>query len=125
MTYLAIFFGGGLGSIFRFVISSFVSRNIAGNFPWYTLSVNLIGAFLIGMIVELLALKYSNSPQINYLLITGFLGGFTTFSAFSLESSLMWTRGDYLMLASYILASVIGTIFLVLLAAHFTKTILS
>jgi CrcB protein len=124
MSYLIIFLGGGLGSVLRFSISSFVGRKIVGNFPWSTLSVNLIGAFLIGVIIEVLAQKYSSSTNLRYLLVTGFLGGFTTFSAFSLESAFMWIRGDYLLLACYILASVLGTISLVLMAMQITKIIL-
>ena len=114
MTYLTIFIGSGLGGIFRFLISSFIGVREVGNFPWHTIGVNLIGAFLIGVMVELLALKYSDSTNLNYFLVTGFLGGFTTFSAFSLEGSLMWIKGDYLLLVSYISASIVGTILLVL-----------
>ncbi len=113
MNYLAVFIGSGLGGISRFAVSAFVGHRIVGNFPWNILSVNLIGAFLIGVISELLALKYSESLNMNYLLIAGFLGGFTTFSAFSLEGALMWMKGDYLSLGSYIFASVFGTILLV------------
>ena len=121
MNYLIIFLGGGLGSVLRFVISSFISRRVTETFPLSTLSVNLIGAFLIGVIIESLALKYSVSENLRYLLVTEFLGGFTTFSAFSLESALMWTRGDYLSLATYIFLSVIGTIIAVLAAMHLTR----
>jgi CrcB protein len=88
MNYLAVFIGSGLGGISRFAVSAFIGHRIIGNFPWNILSVNLIGAFLIGVISELLALKYSESLNMNYLLIVGFLGGFTTFSAFSLEGTL-------------------------------------
>lgn len=125
MNYLIIFLGGGIGSVMRFVISSAVGKNYNGGFPFATLCVNLIGAFLIGVFIELVALKYQDSTNLRYLLITGFLGGFTTFSAFSLESALMWTRHDYSLLMAYIAASVIGTIMLVLLAMQTTKIILS
>ena len=124
MPYLIIFLGGGIGSMLRFAVSSFVSKKIAGDFPWYTLTVNLIGAFLIGILVELIVTKYSESQNMRYLLITGFLGGFTTFSAFSLESSLMWMKGDYASLVAYITMSVAGTIGAVLLAMNLTKVIL-
>ncbi len=124
MSYLAIFFGGGLGAIARFTISLFVSRRVSEAFPWATLSVNFIGALFIGVIVELLALKYSASENLRYFLVTGFLGGFTTFSTFSLESALLWTRGDYWLLTGYIFASVFGTIIAVLGSMHFVRIFL-
>lgn len=125
MNYFLIFLGGGIGSAMRFALSSYVSRKVVAEFPWYTLSVNLIGAFLIGIFIELLALRFNDSMNLRYLFITGFLGGFTTFSAFSLESALMWTRGDYMMLGNYILASTLGTVALVLFAMYLTRIIFS
>ena len=123
MSYLAIFMGGGLGSVSRFLISSLISKNTAESFPFGTLIVNLIGAFLIGLLVEFLALRYSVSENLRYFLITGFLGGFTTFSAFSLESALMWMRAEYLLLIIYILASVVGTIVAVISATYLARLV--
>jgi len=79
------------------------------------LAVNLLGAFLIGVVAELFSLKYNNETW-RYFLVTGILGGFTTFSAFSLESALLWMRGDYAAFLFYVFASVVGTILLVLFA---------
>lgn len=123
-TYLMVFLGGGAGAMSRLAVSSFVSKQAGGDFPWGTLVVNLIGAFAIGVIVEILALKFSASQNIRYLLVTGFLGGFTTFSAFSLESTLMLTKGDYISLIGYVTASVIGTILMVLAATHLVRGVL-
>jgi CrcB protein len=117
MVYFVIFLGGGIGSLCRFALSLLVSRSGVGiNFPWPTLAVNLLGALVIGIIVELFAIKYSDHETWRYFLVTGILGGFTTFSAFSLESALMWMRGDYAAFLFYVTASVVGTILLVLLA---------
>lgn len=121
--YLMVFLGGGVGAMSRLAVSSFVGKQAGGDFPWGTLIVNLIGAFAIGLIVEMLALKFSASQNLRYLLVTGFLGGFTTFSAFSLESTLMLTKGDYISLAGYVAASVIGTILMVLAATHLVRGI--
>lgn len=122
LSYLMVFLGGGLGAISRLAVSSFVDKHAGQDFPWATLVVNLMGAFVVGVIVELLALRFEASSTLRSLLVTGFLGGFTTFSAFSLESALMLSRGDYLVLAAYATASVVGTIFLVITAIYFVRT---
>lgn len=123
-SYLAIFMGGGLGSVSRFVISSLISKNTAESFPLGTLAVNLIGAFLIGALIEFLALRYSAAENLRYFLVTGFLGGFTTFSAFSLESASMWMKAEYWSLVVYVLASVVGTIVAVIAAIHLVRNCL-
>lgn len=123
---LLIFLGGGLGSVTRYGMMNLISRH-AGNsgFPWPTLGVNIIGAFLIGLLMEILALRLSLPQPSRLLLVTGFLGGFTTFSAFSLESALMLEKGDYLNLTAYITTSVIGTILAVFLGSALMKQCLS
>ena len=110
---LLIFLGGGVGSIARYGMMQFISRNLnpSGSvFPWHTLGVNIIGAFIIGLLIEILALRVSMPAPPRLFLVTGFLGGFTTFSAFSMETALMLERGDYLNSAFYIIASVAGTV---------------
>lgn len=121
MAYLIIFIGGGVGSILRFMISQFFAHRVVENFPWSTLTANLIGSFLIGCIVGLFTFKFPASLALRYLLITGFLGGFTTFSAFSLESSLLWIKGDYALLAGYILSSMFGSIAMTMAGLHLIK----
>jgi CrcB protein len=108
---LLIFLGGGVGSMARYGTMRLISRFFPGsNFPWHTLGVNLLGAFIIGLLVELLALRINMPAPPRYLLVTGFLGGFTTFSAFSMETALMLERGDYAYSFVYVAASVIGTV---------------
>ncbi len=124
MNYLLVFIGGGLGSLMRLATSNLIGKQTTG-FPLATLCVNLLGAFLIGIFIELMALKFQDSQNLRYFLVTGFLGGFTTFSAFSLESALLFTRHDYELLALYIMASVLGTIALVLIAINLTRAILA
>ncbi len=74
--------------------------------------------------MEVLALRLSMPQPSRLLLVTGFLGGFTTFSAFSLESALLLEKGDYMNMAAYIAASVIGTIVAVFIGSQLMKTIL-
>ena len=116
---IIIFIGGGLGAVSRFLLSSLVGVYTRGVFPWGTLTVNLLGALLIGLFVELAALKFLVFNQYKLFCITGFLGGFTTFSAFSLESTLMLQEGQYLILASYVIISVFGTIAAIIIAKSF------
>ena len=125
MNSLLVFFGGGTGALARHFMALAIKHHTQGKiFPWHTLSINLLGALLIGIVMEILALRTQLPEGAQFLLVTGFLGGFTTFSAFSLESSLMLERGDYTACAAYIAASVIGTIILVLAGAAATRAVL-
>ncbi len=121
MPYMLIFLGGGAGAVTRFIVSSFCMRLGGTAFPWGTLAVNLIGAFCIGMILELLAFKSTPLAWVSPLLVTGFLGGFTTFSAFSLEITQFWLRGQYMVWAGYALLSVAGTMLMVLAAMRLVR----
>ena len=85
-TLLLVAIGGALGSVLRYVFSWFIQQHNNGNFPWGTFAVNITGCLLIGFFVGW-ALKTDNSrSEIILFLTTGFCGGFTTFSAFSLEN---------------------------------------
>ncbi|MDR2804032.1 MAG: fluoride efflux transporter CrcB [Dysgonamonadaceae bacterium] len=98
--------GGGIGSVLRFLASwlTVKSGNVA--FPMATLTVNLVGCLLIGLFTGW-AMKHSClDANLRLLLITGFCGGFTTFSAFSLENIQLFQAGQYVSLVLYVLASV-------------------
>jgi len=123
MNLLLVFVGGGFGSVARYAMMKAIGRLMGPTFPWHTLGVNLLGALAIGMVAEILATRVSGIEPARLLLITGFLGGFTTFSAFSLENALMWQRGDYVSLAAYIGASVIGTLIAVLCGGALARTV--
>jgi CrcB protein len=107
---LAIAVGGGLGSLARYYLSTVIYSITGGTFPWGILVVNVIGGFAMGLIVELSALKLNLAPELRAFLATGILGGFTTFSAFSLDSALLIERGEWLSAMSYIVASVVLSI---------------
>ena len=98
--------GGAVGASLRFLAVSLVGRLLGHNLPWGTLAVNIAGAFLLGALVEGSALRWQVSEVLRAFLVVGMLGGFTTFSAFSLDAVLLYQRGDIVMAALYVLASV-------------------
>jgi len=104
--YLLVFLGGGLGAMARHGVNRAGLAALGPGFPWWTLAVNVAGSFAIGLLAGLMgALETGHNGRL--FLITGFLGGFTTFSAFSLDALTLWERGAQLQAGLYILASVI------------------
>lgn len=110
MGYLIVFFGAGVGGALRHGINMAVLRLGWTAFPVGTLAVNVIGSFLIGVVAEYFALKAHLPQHWRLFLTTGILGGFTTFSAFSLEAALLYERGRPALAAAYVLASIILSI---------------
>jgi CrcB protein len=98
--------GGAVGSLLRYYVGIWWLRAAGPNFPWGTLTVNVVGGFLIGLLAELIARKLGGSTELRLLLITGFLGGFTTFSAFSLDTILLLERGSIATAILYVVISV-------------------
>lgn len=110
MTVLAVAAGGAIGAAGRYALTGWAERLLSawlgGGVPYGTLAVNVIGSFLLGVLVELLALGISVSPELRALLVIGVLGGFTTFSAFSMDTVLLLERGELGRAALYVLLSV-------------------
>lgn len=99
--------GGALGSGARHAVNVGFGRWLGtGGFPWWTLSVNVVGCLLMGALVEALALKFAGSAELRTFFATGVLGGFTTFSAFSLDFATLAGRGEHLQAGLYLVASV-------------------
>lgn len=107
---LLVALGGGLGASARYLTELAALRIAGSNFPWGTLAVNIIGSFLMGLLIAGLARRSGTSMELRSFLATGFLGGFTTFSAFSLDFALMWERGDQWHGAFYLGSSVLLSI---------------
>jgi CrcB protein len=103
----AIFVGGGAGSVARYLTMVGCGRLCGTEFPWGTIVVNIVGSFIMGVLVELFARVWSASEATRVLLTVGFLGGYTTFSTFSLDVALLVERGATVGAAAYIAVSVI------------------
>ncbi len=103
-TLVLIFIGGGVGSVMRYLVSFFTSKFITiGSFPLGTLLVNIIGCFIIGVLLS----QFSKiDDTLKLFLVTGFCGGFTTFSTFSSESINLYHSQNYFLMTLYIISSV-------------------
>lgn len=101
--------GGGIGAGLRHAVNIYALRWFGAEFPWGTLTVNVVGSFLIGAFAAWFAFRGDGytTQSLRLFLTTGILGGFTTFSAFSLDFVLLFERGETLLAVGYVLASVI------------------
>lgn len=101
--------GGGIGAGLRHGLNIAAARWFGVEFPWGTLAVNVIGSFLIGALAAWFAFRGDNytTNSLRLFLTTGILGGFTTFSAFSLDFVLLFERGDTMLAVVYVIASVV------------------
>jgi len=119
--------GGAIGAGARYLVSAAAIR-IAGPtaaFPWGTFTVNVLGCFLMGVLIEAIAVRYSVSSEMRTFLATGVLGGFTTFSAFALDVSVLLARKDTLLVALYVAGSVGLSIFALFLGIATAKSLLT
>lgn len=103
MNALAVFIGGGLGAMLRWGVGKWTLHWFGTGFPIGTLAVNIAGSFAIGLAVGALD---GVGPTARLFFVTGLLGGFTTFSAFSLDALTLWQRGEMVVAALYVLATV-------------------
>jgi fluoride exporter len=106
MGYLVVFLGGGIGAAMRHGINLSVGRALGGGFPYATLLINVSGSFIMGLVAGYFAFKGDASQHWRLFLTTGILGGYTTFSAFSLDVALLYERGEIGLAALYVVASV-------------------
>jgi CrcB protein len=106
MGYLIVFLGGGIGAAMRHGINIAVARMLGTAFPYGTLLINISGSFIMGLVAAYFAFKGDASQHWRLILTTGILGGYTTFSAFSLDVALLYERGEVGLAALYVVASV-------------------
>jgi CrcB protein len=110
LAYLIVFLGGGLGASLRHGINLLTARALGSAFPYGTLTVNVTGSIVMGLIAGYFAFKGDASQNWRLFLTTGILGGYTTFSAFSLDVALLYERGEIGLAAMYVVASVLLSI---------------
>ncbi|MBE7185114.1 MAG: fluoride efflux transporter CrcB [Methylobacterium mesophilicum] len=110
---LLVALGGALGSTARHLVNMASMRLNA--LPWHTMVINILGSFLIGMATGWFARRAGTSNDVRLFIVTGVLGGFTTFSAFSLDIALLWERQATVQAVSYVLLTVLGSIVAVFL----------
>lgn len=120
---LLVGLGGGIGSILRYLTSLLVSKQVSSVFPWGTFAVNIIGCLLAGIILGVLERQQVLNSDLKILLITGFCGGYTTFSAFSIENIHLLQNGHPLTALLYILISILLGIIAVWAGMTFIKIV--
>jgi CrcB protein len=109
MHWILVFVGGGLGAVSRHGVNRLGLALLGPGFPWWTLAINVAGSLAIGLLAGLFgALETEHNARL--FLITGFLGGFTTFSAFSLDALTLWERGALLQAGLYVTGSVLASL---------------
>jgi fluoride exporter len=112
---LLVFIGGGVGSVLRYLLGVAAAERLgpftaAGGWPWGTFLVNAVGCFAIGLGYRLLPAPADGPGDARLLLMTGVLGGFTTFSAFALDSAQLWLRQDVVAATLYIAGTLLFTL---------------
>jgi len=115
--------GGAFGSGARFLVGRATLHAFGPNYPWGTLAVNLAGGLLMGLLAGILARIGEGGEQWRLLLGVGVLGGFTTFSAFSLDTMNLIERGDWGLGLGYVLASVVGSVVALAIGLNIAKAV--
>ncbi len=122
---LAVAIGGALGSLARYLSMIGAGHLLGTAFPWGTLSVNVLGSAAMGLIIEGSALRWNIGPEWRTFLTVGILGGFTTFSTFSLDVAVLIERNELLNAALYIATSVLAAVGALFLTMHLVRQVMA
>jgi len=96
INFIVVFTGGGIGAAVRFALGTWIGQRWGRSFPLGTFVINVSGSFLIGLLMTLMAERFTENPAWRLLLVVGVLGGYTTFSSFEYETGKLVTDGEYL-----------------------------
>jgi len=121
MNWIAVAIGGALGAMARYGVSTLVFDASSQRFPYATLSVNVLGSFLMGILFVVIAEKGLLPPEMRSILMVGFLGAFTTFSTFSLDALGLWQNGHLLLALVYALGTVVLCLAAISVAVWLTR----
>lgn len=124
MVYLVVFFGAGIGGAARHAVNTGAVRVFGFGFPFGTLTVNVLGSIIMGLLTEFFVVRSGLPQELRLFLTTGLLGGFTTFSTFSLDAVTLWERGQWGLAAGYVALSLVASVaglFFGLLMIRFTR----
>lgn len=122
---LAVATGGALGAAGRYLVMVQIGQWFGNGFPWGTLAVNIVGCFVMGVLIEAMALVWSPGPELRALLTVGVLGGFTTFSTFSMDFAFLLQRGEIVASGVYVLASVVLCLIGIYAGLHLARLVLA
>ena len=120
-SYILVFLGGGIGAALRHYVNVATARWLGTSFPYNTLFANVSGSLVMGLLTAYFGLRGGSPQSLRLFLTTGILGGYTTFSTFSLDSVVLWERSQYLSAAGYVLASVAASLVGVLFGASLIR----
>jgi CrcB protein len=115
--------GGAIGASLRHFVNLGSLRLVGASYPWGTMAINIAGSFAMGVFIELLARRFDASNELRLFVATGILGGFTTFSAFSLDFAVLWERGATIPALGYATASVLGSLLAIFLGLWLARTV--
>lgn len=125
LAFLLIFLGGGIGSVLRHTVNQISASLFGMNFPWGTLLVNIVGSLAMGLLAGWFTFRGEGGQLLRLFLATGVLGGFTTFSAFSLDAALLWERGQTAAVCMYAVGSVMAAIIGIFAGIAIMRTLLA
>jgi CrcB protein len=125
LAYVVVFLGAGAGGSLRHFMNIWIARYAGTHFPYHTLVINITGSMVMGMVTAWFAMKGGSAGHLRLFLATGILGGYTTFSAFSLDAVLLWERHDHLLATLYVGGSVVCSLLGLALGLWIVRTALA
>ena len=125
MSYVVVFLGAGVGGTMRHAMNIWIARLAGTHSPLHTLAINVTGSLVMGMVTAWFAMKGGATGHLRLFLATGVLGGYTTFSAFSLDAVLLWERHEHALAVLYVGGSVVGSLLGLVIGIWLMRTALA